>query len=132
MIDVENEIYTLLATAIRNAYEGINVQSTITYSPSEFPTVCIEEIDNFSVSATRDSASNENFVRVSYEVTVYSNKVPGGKQECKEILDVADTKLQELGFTRMSKNFLQNISNESRMVARYTATIGKDSKIYWG
>lgn len=131
MIDIENEIFTLVATALRNAFTGINVQSVITYSPSVFPTVCIEEIDNFSDSTTRDSSSNENFVSVSYEVTVYSNKVPGGKEECKKILDVADSVLQGKGFTRLSKNFLQNISNESRMIARYSATIGKDNYIYW-
>lgn len=131
MIDIENEIFTLVATALRTPYPNINVQGVITYSPSVFPTVCIEEIDNYSDTATRTNGSNENFTNLTYEVTIYSNKVPGGKQECKDILSVVDSTLQTKGFTRLSKTFLQNISNESRMVARYSAKVGSDNYIYW-
>lgn len=36
MIDCENQIFTKLATALRTAYPGINVQGTVTYTPSVF------------------------------------------------------------------------------------------------
>lgn len=132
MIDVENQIYTSVATALKSAFDGINVQGVITYAPSKFPTVCIEEFDNYALRYTRDSGSNENFVQVAYEVDVYSNKVPGGKEECKKIFGVADKTLQDMGFTRTSKTFLQSGSNQSRMIGRYSAVIGKDNMIYWG
>jgi len=131
MIDCENQIFTKLATALRTAYPGINVQGTVTYTPSVFPTVCIEEADNFSFRQTRDTASNENCVEVMYEVNVYSNLFTGAKTQCKNIFSTIDSVMDELGFTRTEKTPVPAEQPMTyRLIGRYSAVIDKYEKIY--
>ena len=131
MIDFENQIYTKIATRLRSEFPNIKCKSITTYTPEEFPMVCIEEADNYANRYTRDTESNENFADVMYEVNVYSNKANTSKSEAKKILAVADAEFEALGFTRTVRTMLaMNNAQICRMFARYQATIGKDGQIY--
>ena len=131
MIDVESQIFTAVATALRTAFTGISVESTTTYSPSKFPCVCIEEADNYAYSQTADSGSNENHANVIYEVNVYSNKAAGSKSECKSILSVIDGVMNDLGFIRTVKSPVNmDSATKYRVFARYAAVISQSEVIY--
>ena len=90
MIDIENEVFTKIATELRSQFTGINVYGEDVRSPSSFPCVSIVEADNYTLRRTQDSGSNENHANVMYEVNVYSNKTSGKKTECKEIFAVIE------------------------------------------
>lgn len=132
MIDVENQIYTQIATALRNEFTGIYVTGTYTPTPSQFPCVFVMETDNSSWSQSADSDSLENHVSVTYTIDVYSVSKTGAKSECKAILDVADDTLMELGFERTSLGRTPNelSSQVYRMTAMYEGIVSKDEVIY--
>lgn len=132
MIDIENEVFDKIATALRSKFgEDFTVYGETVLAPSEFPCACIEETDNFSHMRTRDSGSNENHAEIVYEVNVYSNKRTAKKAECKEILSVINGVLSGLGFTRNTKNPIPlDDATKYRLFARYSAIVSRNSVIY--
>ncbi len=131
MIDIENAVFTEVATALRARFSEITVESVTTYSPSKFPCVCIEETDNYSLLSTRDTASNEKHATVVYEVNVYSNKVNGKKTEAKTILAAVDDVMNGLGFTRTTKTPINlDDATKYRGFARYRAVVSTNKTIY--
>lgn len=131
MIDYEQDIIT----AVRNGLDDASMSDVIVFnqtilSPSEFPCVCIEEIDNYTYRNTIDSGSNENHARVAYEVNVYSNKTYDKRGECKSIFAVVSDVLTGLGFTRNSMHPTDfNESTAYRLVGRFMAVISKNGEI---
>lgn len=131
MIDIENEVFTKVASELRSQFTGINVYGEDVRSPSQFPCVSIVEADNYTVKSTQDSGSNENHANLMYEVNVYSNKTSGKKTECKEILSAIDDILLGLGFTRTMKNPVSmDDATIYRMITRYTAIVSTNQTIY--
>ena len=131
MIDIENELFTRIATELRSRFDNISVYGEDVRTPSSFPCVSIVEADNYTVRNTQDSGSNENHANLMYEVNVYSNKTSGKKSECKEILSVIDDMLLGIGFTRTMKNpVTMDDATIYRMISRYTATVSKNQTIY--
>lgn len=131
MIDIENEVFTKIATELRSRFSGINVYGEDVRTPSSFPCVSIVEADNYTVKNTQDSGCNENHANLMYEVNVYSNKTSGKKSECKEILSLIDEMLLGMGFTRTMKNpVTMDDATIYRMVSRYSAIVSKNRMIY--
>lgn len=132
MIDIENELFTKAAEILRSRFGSkFTVYGATVLAPSEFPCVCIEESDNFPLTRTQDSGSNENHVELVYDVNVYSNKQSGKKSECKEILTVIDEFFLGMGFTRTTKQPIPlDDATQFRLFARYEAIVSKDSTIY--
>lgn len=123
MIDVENEVYTPIAKALRQEFQGIDVSGEYVRNPSKFPHVSIVESDNY-VSANRiDGYGEEKFATIMYEVNVYSNKVGTKKAECKAILDKIDRLFYGRNFRRLSRTPVPNLEDASiyRLTARYRA-----------
>ena len=131
MINVENEIFTIISTVLRDKYEGIYVTGEYLNIPPTFPAVSIEEVNNTIRDDTRDSSFEEKYSRIVYDINVYSNKKTGKKTEAKEIANTIDKQLIKMGFSRP---FFQSIPSEDktiyRFTGRYTATISNDKKIY--
>lgn len=132
MVDIETEIFTNVATKLRNKYGArFTVYGETVLTPSEFPCACIEESDNYAYARSGDSGSNENHAELVYEVNVYSNKRNGKKTECKEILAVIDEYFTGVGFTRTTKNPISlDDATKYRLFARYSAVASKDGTIY--
>ena len=131
MIDLENDIFTAVATALRTAHSGIFVTGEYVPVPPKFPAVSIVEADNRVVEGLR-TLNIENAARVMYECNVYSNKANGKKSEAKAIADTLDTAFASIGFTRTLKNQVPNFNDATiyRIVCRYEAIIDKDFWIY--
>lgn len=131
MIDAESEIFTKISTKVREQYPKIFMTGEYVSQPPSFPCVSLVEIDNstFQKTQTQDS---ENYVAVSYELNVYSNKKTGKKSECKAIASFVDELLTKMNFTRSMLEPVQNQNDTNiyRMLGRYRAVIGRDHTIY--
>ena len=132
MINIENELFTIIATTLRNDFPDIYVSGEYVSQPPSFPAVSIVESDNAVYSAGTDSGSIENFATVMYQVDVYSNKRIGKKEECKNIAALIDSEFARLGFTRTFLNHVQNANEPTiyRMTGRYQGVVSKDQYVY--
>lgn len=122
MIDIENQIYTPIAKALRNKFSGIIVSGEYINAPPDFPYVSIVEQDNYTTQAHMDSGSAE-LSTLMYEVNVYSNKSVGKKVACREIITFIDNLMYSKNFRRISLSPVPNMENATiyRLVARYKA-----------
>ncbi len=132
MIDIENELFRILATKLRARYSNIFITGDYAIVPPSFPCVSIVEMDNTPYRRTQTQNDMENHVTVMYEVDVFSNKTSGKKSECKAIIALIDEEMLKLGFDRTFLNPLPNQENTTvyRMKGRYVAVVSKDQVIY--
>lgn len=123
MIDIESQVYTPIAQALRTAFSGIHITGEYINTPPSFPHVSIVEMDNYTSPEGMDSSDTERYATVMYEVNVYSNKTSGKKSECKSILNKIDQMMYAMNFQRLSMNPVPNLENATiyRIVARYRA-----------
>ena len=132
MINVENEIFNIVAQAVRSAYPDIYISGEYVASPPTFPAVSIVEMDNSAYVRTQTSDSVENHAKLMYEVNVYSNKQSGKKSECKSISALIDNEMAALGFSRTMLQPIPNMDDATiyRMTGRYEAVASKDNMIF--
>lgn len=132
MIDIENQIFGKISTALRDEFNPIFVSGELVKAPATFPAVYIEEKANSAYQRTQDSGSLENHVSLMYEINVYSNKQVGKKSECKAIFAVIDNEFQKIGFTRIMKEPVANLEDGTiyRMIGRYTAVVAVGGIIF--
>lgn len=129
MIDVESKVYTPIAVALRDAFSGIFVSGEYVKAPSSFPHVSLVEMDNYTSDDRLDTADEERFSTLMYEVNVYSNKTSGKKSECKKIIGFIDDLMYKMNFKRLSLAPIPNMDDATiyRMTARYRVeTDGKN------
>lgn len=132
MIDVENEVFNAVATAVRAEYPKAYVVGEYVKTPPKFPCVSLIEMDNQSYQRTEDSGGSEHHVSVMYEVNIYSNKSVGKKSECKAIAALIDEQMMALGFARTMLQPIPNLDDATiyRMVGRYSAVISENKVIF--
>ena len=132
MIDIENEVFNSIATALRAKHDPISLYGEYVPSPATYPTVFIEELDNYALERTQDSGSLENHAGLMYEINVFSNLMVGKKAQAKSIFKDIDAVMAGLGFTRTVKTAIPNLENATiyRMVGRYKAVVSKDKTIF--
>ncbi len=129
MINIENDVYTIVATALRNEFPGVFVSSEYVLSPASFPAVTLIESDNY-VDKSMSTIRIEDAAVVMYSLSVYSNKTNGRKTEAKKISDFADEEMRKLGFTRMSRVQVPNLADATiyRLESRYEAVVGEGNQ----
>lgn len=132
MINVENEIFNIVAKAVRAVYPDIYITGEYVQSPPQFPCVSLIEMDNSAYVRTQTDSSVENHAELMYELNVYSNKTSGKKSECKAIVALIDNELAALGFSRIMLQPIPNIDDVTvyRMTGRYRAVAAKDNTIF--
>lgn len=132
MIDIEKDVFNIVAKAVRNVYPDIYISGEYVKSPPKFPAVSLVEMDNSTYTRTQTSDNVENHVDLMYELNVYSNKTSGKKSECKAIASLIDNELAALGFSRTMLQPIPNMDDATiyRMTGRYRAVADKDKKIY--
>lgn len=74
MIDIEVDVYDGLYSLLAKECPDVFLSGELVRAPSSFPSVTMMEADNYVATDTQDSGSNENHVKVMYEVAVYSNR----------------------------------------------------------
>lgn len=123
MIDIENQIYTALATALRAKFEGITVSGEYVKAPAAFPFVSIVEQDNYTTRSHMDSSDTERYATIMYEINIYSDRAGQKKAICKRIAKYIDEMMYKLNFRRTSLSPVPNLENATiyRFVGRYQA-----------
>ena len=132
MIDVENEVFTLIANELRGKFPKIYMTGEYVPAPPSFPCVSIVEADNTPVIRTQSTDSSENHATILYEVNIYSNKKAGKKAECRAIASVIDMVFNQIGFERLMLRPVDNIADATiyRTIGRYRAVVSEDKVIY--
>ena len=132
MINVENEIFSIIAEAVRTAYPGAYVVGEYFKAPARFPCVSIVEMDNTAYDRTQTSGNLENHADVTYEINIYSNKASGKKSECKAIASLIDEEFATLGFSRTMLQPVPNVDDATiyRILGRYRGVVSKDKYVF--
>lgn len=132
MIDFENEIFTAVATDLREKHSGITVKGEYVRSPAEFPMVALSEFDNVMLDELMDSSKEEKYAGLGYRLQVFSNKVGAKKSEAKAIFATADKKIRSFGFRRKTYTTTPEIYNSTifSIAATYEAIADANGVIY--
>ena len=132
MINIESEIFNIIAKVVREKYPDIYITGEYVKIPPKFPCVSLIEMDNSAYTRTQSSDSVENHAELMYELNVYSNKKSGKKSECKAIASLIDNELAALNFSRTMLQPIPNMDDATiyRILGRYKAVVSKDNKIY--
>ena len=132
MIDVNNEVFTSVATSVRDKHTGTTVTGEYTRKPSKFPAVTLDEIQNVVVDRLEDSSNIENFAGVTYRLQVFSNKRDGKKAEAREIFDTADAEMRRMGFRRVTYTTTPEIYDSTiyNITATYEAVVSSAGYVY--
>lgn len=132
MIDYENEIFTAVATDLREKHKGVVVKGEYVRSPAEFPMAALSESENVMVDNLMDSSGEEKYAGLGYRLQVFSNKVGGKKAEAKAIFATADKNLRGMGFRRKSYTTTPEIYNSTifSITATYEAIVDTNGVTY--
>ena len=132
MIDYLNEIFTIVATSVRESHSGVTVTGEYTRQPSKFPTLTLDEMQNVMVDRLEDSSNEEHFAGVTYRVQVFSNKQSGKKAEARAIFATADDAMRRLGFRRVTYTTTPEIYESTiySITATYEAIVSADGVTY--
>lgn len=132
MINIESEIFNIIAKVVREKYPDIYITGEYVKIPPKFPCVSLIEMDNSVYTKTQSSDSVENHAELMYELNVYSNKKSGKKSECKAIASLIDDELAALNFSRTMLQPIPNMDDATiyRILGRYRMVASKDKQIY--
>lgn len=128
MIDVENDVFDYVYTALDGLIPEGNFSSEYVPAPTSLPFATLIEEDNYTDTRLRGTAEQEEFAVLMYEANVYTED----KQACRRLMDVIDEALVQLGFQRISMRFVPNLEDTTiyRMVGRYRAGANQDKTIF--
>ena len=117
MIDYQNEIFTTVATTVRSMHTGAVVIGEYTRSPSQFPAVTLDEIENVTVPALIDSSDEERYCGVTYRLQVFSNKTAGKKvmkiKHFAFLLNLSHIPFGIVAFLGISRNGIKSPMNKN-------------------
>ena len=132
MIDKLNEVFTNVATRVREEHTGTTVTGEYTRAPSKFPAVTIDETQNVIVDHLEDSTNAENFAGVTYRLQVFSNKQAGKRAEARAIFATADAEMRRMGFRRVTYTTTPEIYDSTiyNITATYEAVVSAAGYVY--
>lgn len=126
MIDIESKIVDTVFNAVNAIYPNANVTTGFDETTATFPSVVIEEVENVPVRRFDTDDCAENYSRISYEISIYTNNVNSAKSDGKTIFAAVDEALQGLKFRRIRKNKPLNINRTIfRQYGRWEVIVGK-------
>ena len=127
MIDKEKEVFTAVATALRERFKGIYViGAELSDAPPKFPAVSFVQTNSATRTAYATFCSLENVVGEDYKAEVYSNLSTGKEAQTKEIIAVISDVLAAFGYERI---FCEMISNRDVTIGRRMARFRKNNVI---
>lgn len=132
MIDFNSEVFTAVATVVRDSHAGVTVIGEYTRKPSKFPTVTLDETQNVVVDRLEDSSNQEKFAGVTYRLQVFSNRQSGKKAEARDIFATADAEMRRMGFQRVTYTTTPEIykSTVYEITATYEAVVSAAGYVY--
>lgn len=128
MIDIESKIVDTIFNAVKDssAYPDADVTTGFDETTATFPCVVIEEVNNSPYRRMDTDDCAENYTRLTYEVSVYTDNMNSAKTTGKDILKIVDNALQGLKFRRIHKNKPLNIARTVfRQYGRWEVIVSK-------
>jgi len=130
MIDIESKVFDTIFNAVKDSYPKADITTGYDEKTATFPCVVVYEVDNVPYQRTNTDNCAENYSRISYEVSIYTDNVNHAKTEGKAIFEIVDTALQELKFRRLRKNRPLNINRTVfRQYGRWEVIVGKPVEV---
>ena len=131
MIDIENQINTLIYTAVSSMYPNAKFESELNLSPSVFPCVCVEMLNPTTRKSALDSSNVEKYLDVTFEINIFTNEASGKKQAAKKIFGLIDSVMFRMGFERTTyvPNGLDQ-GTKYRLLVRYQGAVDNLNRIY--
>ena len=131
MIDYSNEIFSAVATDLRSAYKGIKVVGEYVASPTAFPTVTIDEIQN--IPTHMDSSDQPKYAEVVYRIQVFCNG-SGKRAKAREIYGAVAKQLSIMGLVGVTYTTTPAIYNSEVycITGTFRGVIDRDGVIYRG
>ena len=128
MIDIESKIVDTIYNAVKanNAYPNADVTTGFDEKTAVFPCVVVQETNNSPYRRANTDDCAENYTRLTYDVSVYTDNANSAKTEGKKILGIVDNAMQGLKFRRIHKNKPLNIGRTIfRQYGRWEVIVGK-------
>lgn len=128
MIDVEVDVFNYVYTYVSSLVPTGNFTSQFNPSPSSLPFATLIEMDNSTDVQMRSSSDTEDYAILMYEANVYAED----KTTCRSVMNALDNAMIQLGFTRISMQFVPNLADTTlfRLTARYRAAADGNKVIY--
>lgn len=125
MTDIESLVTDRVAEALQQAFgDTVSMQDESAGTPRQFPCVCLYESDNRDFRETEDAAPDPTRTEVFYQVDVYTDNQPGGRQQAKDILSAVDLAMQAMKFTRRTSGPVPDADPAfCRRMAQYSAVV---------
>ena len=125
MVDKSLEIFAV----VKDAIEGINIQSQNVDIPAVFPTVTIDEVSNIPIEED-DNLINE-YASVRYKVQVFTTG-DNKRQEARSIYSKIDEALQKINLKAKTFSTIPEIYNSKiyQIEVDYEAVIRNDGVIF--
>ena len=131
MLDAESVIFTAVAKAVKEKFDGVRCYPEEVNTPSSFPCFTLVESSNTTYRQSITADNKENHVDLLFTANTYSNLASGAKQQCKEMMDVIDGVMRSYGFVRTVNEQMPNYERTiSRRTARWRGILGADGYIY--
>ena len=129
MIDVSNEIFNAVATAVRAKHSPIAVIPENTSVPASFPTVAMDE--TYNVPSHQDSSQTEKYASVTYRVQVFCAG-DGKRAKAREIFATVADAMHGLNLMRKTYTTTPDIYNSSvyQISATFEADVRHDGFVF--
>lgn len=130
MIDIHNKVFDTVYTAVTTSYPSADVTTGYDAKNAVFPCVVVEEVENSPYQSANTDGCAENYTRVAFEVSVYTNTENVAKSDGRNIIKIIDTALQGLKFRRIRTNRPINIDRTVfRQYGRWEVIVGKPIEV---
>ena len=129
MIDYSSEIFNAVAADLRSTYEGIKVVGEYVSSPTHFPTVTIDEIQN--IPTHLDSGNHPKYASIVYRIQVFCNGV-GKRVRAREIYGFVAEQLSAMGLVGVTYTTTPVIYNAEVycITGTFRGVVDRDGTIY--
>lgn len=122
MIDIENEVYTMIADTLTD----VDMSSIAIRTPASFPHCHFEAISNSTYEGSLDSSLVEKHADITFEANIYTTG-DNRKSKAKEILHTMDNKMRGVGMVRTYCEPTPNIDESVyRLTVRWKCTASSD------
>ena len=129
MIDVSHEIFTAIATLVREKHSPVHVVGENVNVPAQFPCVAIDEI--YNVPSHLDTADEEAFNAVTYRVQVFCTG-EDKRAQARAIFDTVSKGCWCLNLMRKTYTTTPTVYNSNIycISATFEADVRKDGMIF--
>ena len=129
MIDVSNEIFNAVATAVRANHPSAAVIGENISKPASFPTVAMDE--TYNVDSQMDSSSEAKYAAVTYRVQVFCAG-DGKRADARAIFGTVADVLRGLNLIRKTYTTTPDVYNSSvyQITATFEADVRHDGFIF--